>query len=62
LKANSSHAWHFSIPDKNTENIFLPLVMKKHFATFAIAGNASVEREVPPAWDKQKATEWWANH
>jgi hypothetical protein len=52
----SGGTWDIRVSDEFDQDV---AEFKKDFPALT---NASIEREVLPAWDKQKATEWWANH
>ncbi|WOD16795.1 hypothetical protein [Paraburkholderia kirstenboschensis] len=52
----SGGTWNISVSDQFDADV---AEFKKDFPALT---NASIEREVLPAWDKQKATDWWANH
>ncbi|MDR6391563.1 hypothetical protein [Paraburkholderia phenoliruptrix] len=52
----SGGTWDISVSDQFDHDV---TEFKKDFPALS---NASIERDILPAWDKQKATEWWANH
>ena len=52
----SGGTWDISVTDQFDDDV---TAFKKDFPALT---NASIDREVLPAWDKQKATEWWNNH
>jgi hypothetical protein len=52
----SGGTWDISVSDQFDNDV---TAFKKDFPALS---NASIERDVLPAWDKQKATEWWAAH
>jgi len=52
----SGGTWDIRVSDEFDQDV---AEFKKDFPALT---NASIEREVLPARDKQKATEWWANH
>jgi hypothetical protein len=48
--------WDVSVSDQFDNDV---MAFKKDFPALS---NASNEGDVLPAWDKQKATAWWAAH
>jgi hypothetical protein len=52
----SGGTWDISVSDQFDNDV---TAFKKDFPALS---NASIDRDVLPAWDKQKATEWWASH
>jgi hypothetical protein len=52
----SGGTWDITVSDQFDDDVS---AFRKDFPALS---SASIERDVLPAWDKQKATEWWANH
>lgn len=52
----SGGTWDISVSDHYDDDV---TAFKKDFPALS---NASIDHDVLPQWDKQKATEWWANH